>query len=140
MARRGQVRSAWCKNSKSSRGEASARWRLTTEACAWGLLVWPQNQPVAGSSVWASKPTRRLGGIAVRSVRQAARTGSFEVRRGASTRRTRGVTKELASEGSKAWWMRVPAGKDIRVIFQICPYGVCISRGSLVISIPPLGL
>ena len=38
---------------------ADARWRLTTEACTRGLVVWPQNHQVDGFMVWASKPWAR---------------------------------------------------------------------------------
>ena len=102
-----------------------------------GLATKPTGGRFVGLGLKADQKTRRDSG----SVGSPGRPD--RIVRGASRSfypEDTGVTEELASEGSKAWWMRVPAGKDIRVIFQICPYGVCISRGSLVISIPPPGL
>ena len=70
-------------------------WRGEAGPCMRGLLV------------WASKPSPR-----------ARRDGDgIRARREASRRRTRGVIVELASEGSKARWMRAqPEEKYLQLL------------------------
>ena len=112
-----QVWLTWWQERARRRG-SGVRWRLTTEArtrtkCRCKVVA--NNRSLyTGFDGLATKPSGGwFHGLGLKTMGEdLALPGQVaKARRGASIRRTRGLTKELASEGSKVVVDAIPAGR-----------------------------
>jgi len=123
--------------------EAGARWRLTTEVCARGLVIWPQNHRWTvslglGLKTKAEDSTRRDWAAGLRWPARGGLTapqgrfnrppwaGPRTASRSFDPEDTRRDCKACVG-GKLACSGRCPSRKNLREKCQICPWGVCIT-------------